>query len=364
MIMIPWFFLLFLVGMAVAMLAVLVLVLILVRRNNASLSGAVPPGTDEPRRVEQAQRVERISREIEKIDAMQAAGRISAAEAADLKAALEGQRRAWTESCAEFAQQSGAACANLARKRLAKSNNVVLAGVCGGLAEWIGCDATLLRVVYVLLALFLAGFPGILLYIVLWVILPPPEAGVVCDPSPATSAPAGQGGRRSWGCLIALLCLLLAVPLFLVVGMFGVRASAVRTHRTELLAAETHHQEQAMLRIPPSGVTAAHRLYAVKFRLAADVAADTRPLTEALARSGVYQNTPGENYVSAQSGSSSSGGEAQIYFWSSSSDNALREKLHGLTGLPQGCTFESLRMVGSAPRPSSPAAPAATEPPQ
>ncbi|HEX2088810.1 MAG TPA: PspC domain-containing protein [Actinomycetota bacterium] len=45
-----------------------------------------------------------------------------------------------------------------------------IAGVCGGIAEYFGVDATLVRIVFVVLAL-LEGV-GILLYVVLWIVLP------------------------------------------------------------------------------------------------------------------------------------------------------------------------------------------------
>jgi phage shock protein PspC (stress-responsive transcriptional regulator) len=48
----------------------------------------------------------------------------------------------------------------------------MIAGVCGGLAAWLGWDVTLVRVLYVLLSLVSAGFPGILVYIVLWIAMP------------------------------------------------------------------------------------------------------------------------------------------------------------------------------------------------
>ncbi|MCP4203988.1 MAG: PspC domain-containing protein [bacterium] len=48
----------------------------------------------------------------------------------------------------------------------------IIAGVCGGLAEWLGWDVTLVRVLYVLVSIFSAGFPGILAYIILWVVMP------------------------------------------------------------------------------------------------------------------------------------------------------------------------------------------------
>lgn len=51
----------------------------------------------------------------------------------------------------------------------------MIAGVCGGIAELLSWDPTLVRVGYVLLSILSAGFPGILVYIILWIIMPPPD---------------------------------------------------------------------------------------------------------------------------------------------------------------------------------------------
>ena len=48
----------------------------------------------------------------------------------------------------------------------------MIAGVCGGLAEWLGWDVTLVRVLYVLVSVISVAFPGILVYIILWLIMP------------------------------------------------------------------------------------------------------------------------------------------------------------------------------------------------
>ena len=48
----------------------------------------------------------------------------------------------------------------------------MIAGVCGGLAEWLGWDPTLVRVLYVAVSLLSAAFPGILVYVILWVVMP------------------------------------------------------------------------------------------------------------------------------------------------------------------------------------------------
>ena len=48
----------------------------------------------------------------------------------------------------------------------------IIAGVCGGFAEWLGWDVRLVRALYVLVSVFSAAFPGILAYIILWVLIP------------------------------------------------------------------------------------------------------------------------------------------------------------------------------------------------
>ena len=59
------------------------------------------------------------------------------------------------------------------KKKLYKSNSdKLLAGVLGGFAEYIGVDSTLVRLVYVLIAMFSAGFPGILFYIICALVIP------------------------------------------------------------------------------------------------------------------------------------------------------------------------------------------------
>lgn len=57
-------------------------------------------------------------------------------------------------------------------KKLTKSTNKSLAGVCAGLAEYFNIDPTLVRVIYACLTVFSAGFPGVLLYIILAIIMP------------------------------------------------------------------------------------------------------------------------------------------------------------------------------------------------
>jgi phage shock protein PspC (stress-responsive transcriptional regulator) len=56
--------------------------------------------------------------------------------------------------------------------------NKKIAGVCGGIAVWLGWDPTLVRILYVIVSICSAAFPGILVYLVLWFVMPkaPPRA--------------------------------------------------------------------------------------------------------------------------------------------------------------------------------------------
>jgi phage shock protein PspC (stress-responsive transcriptional regulator) len=48
----------------------------------------------------------------------------------------------------------------------------MIAGVVGGLADHFGIDSSMLRIIYVLVSIFSAAFPGILVYIILWLVVP------------------------------------------------------------------------------------------------------------------------------------------------------------------------------------------------
>ena len=50
--------------------------------------------------------------------------------------------------------------------------NRVIAGVCGGFAEALEWDPTLVRILYVVLSICSTAFPGILAYIILWLVMP------------------------------------------------------------------------------------------------------------------------------------------------------------------------------------------------
>lgn len=51
-------------------------------------------------------------------------------------------------------------------------HNKIIAGVCGGIADSLGWSPTLVRLIYVVGSILSAAFPGAIVYIVLWVIMP------------------------------------------------------------------------------------------------------------------------------------------------------------------------------------------------
>lgn len=60
---------------------------------------------------------------------------------------------------------------NVMKKKLTLSSNKMIGGVCGGLAEYFDVDPTVFRVLYAIATVFTA-FSGLILYLVLWMIIP------------------------------------------------------------------------------------------------------------------------------------------------------------------------------------------------
>lgn len=48
----------------------------------------------------------------------------------------------------------------------------LLGGVCGGIAKWLGWDATAVRILYVVVSVVSVAFPGIIVYLALWLLMP------------------------------------------------------------------------------------------------------------------------------------------------------------------------------------------------
>ena len=58
-------------------------------------------------------------------------------------------------------------------KQLTRStSNRMIAGVCAGLGEYLGIDPTIVRLLFVLLAFMSAGIPVVLIYFILWMVVP------------------------------------------------------------------------------------------------------------------------------------------------------------------------------------------------
>ena len=58
----------------------------------------------------------------------------------------------------------------------------IIAGVCGGLARWLGWSSTVVRIIYIALSILSAAFPGILVYLLLWLVMPKEEVVAVGEP--------------------------------------------------------------------------------------------------------------------------------------------------------------------------------------
>lgn len=50
--------------------------------------------------------------------------------------------------------------------------NSMLGGVCGGIAEWLGWSPTWVRVLYVIGSVLSVAFPGAIVYVILWLVIP------------------------------------------------------------------------------------------------------------------------------------------------------------------------------------------------
>lgn len=61
------------------------------------------------------------------------------------------------------------------KKLMRSRTDKMIGGVCGGLAQYLGIDSTLVRVVFAV-ALFFGG-TGALLYLILWLVMPAPTEG-------------------------------------------------------------------------------------------------------------------------------------------------------------------------------------------
>lgn len=89
-------------------------------------------------------------------------------------------------------------------------NRRIFGGVCGGFAEWSGQSAALIRTLYVLISVISAAFPGFVVYLVLWLLIP--------------DTPLGPDARRSTTGRVILIVLVVvtALALGLAASVLGV----------------------------------------------------------------------------------------------------------------------------------------------
>ena len=64
---------------------------------------------------------------------------------------------------------------NTAGSPVRRSHDKMIAGVCGGLAARLGWSPSRFRLAYVILSICSVAFPGILVYVVLWIVMPSPD---------------------------------------------------------------------------------------------------------------------------------------------------------------------------------------------
>lgn len=98
-------------------------------------------------------------------------------------------------------QHPAPACAAVIHKRLMRSStDCKIAGVCGGIAEYLEVDSTIVRLVWVLLVIIPVPLvPAVLGYLVAWLVMPKAPAPLPVDLSaqPTTTATPGHGPAQT-----------------------------------------------------------------------------------------------------------------------------------------------------------------------
>jgi phage shock protein C len=60
-------------------------------------------------------------------------------------------------------------------RRIRRSRNRKIAGVCGGIGEWLEWTPSSVRFLFCLVSVMSVGFPGIIMYLLFWYLIPGPE---------------------------------------------------------------------------------------------------------------------------------------------------------------------------------------------
>jgi len=109
-------------------------------------------------------------------------------------------------------------------RRLRRSVDRMIAGVAGGIADYVGVDPTIVRLVFALLFILGAGIPWLVVYLVLWLLMPAPAA----DDTEHATHPGGADPGTVFGILLVGLGVLLLAnqfALFRFVGFGAARAA-------------------------------------------------------------------------------------------------------------------------------------------
>jgi phage shock protein C len=101
-------------------------------------------------------------------------------------------------------------------RRLTRSHDRKLGGVLGGVADYLGADPTLIRVLYVVL-LLLGFLPfGVVLYFVMWIVMPEPSGQPVARP-----AAGGAASETDTGLILGVVLLVIGALVLLGRGWFS-----------------------------------------------------------------------------------------------------------------------------------------------
>lgn len=183
---IPWF-----VGLSVVLIPLLLLVVLIIvlagkRRAAppAASTGPSPPSMDQRRAGLERSR-SRYREERSRILGMLESGTVSPEEADRLFDTLDRETSTMAcPFCGGSVRIEAIRCKHCKRnlvegmdrpRQLRKSHDKVLAGVCGGLAEYTGLDASLLRILTALVVLTTGIITGLIVYLVVALIIPAPE---------------------------------------------------------------------------------------------------------------------------------------------------------------------------------------------
>lgn len=74
------------------------------------------------------------------------------------------------------------------KKLYRSTTDKMVAGVCGGLAEYLNMDVTALRLIWTLVVVFTGFAPGVLVYIVAVFVMPEKPATSAPEPPPAPAS--------------------------------------------------------------------------------------------------------------------------------------------------------------------------------